>query len=420
MAQQSAEFWESGTPWHERASLLFKVIMFVTVLQRFAVPGTKGIVGVGFVLSFGVAALGVTTGTLRISPARFAFYTFSMAGLLFTLLIKTEPYSPSSFLMLAVMYMPFTAVMPVAPNEYRWGLDIFQRVMSVLAWCGLAQMAFQFVLGPGAMFPLDLILPKSFFISGFHLEIPIIGTTGYLKSNGLVFLEPSHFSQFLALSIIVELLYFKRFERLILLAAAYLTSFSGTGLVLMAIVMLPLILRNRLYWILAVLAILVIIAPILHDVPPFSLFFDRLSEFSNPMSSGSMRFFGPYWFTGDVLFTHPDKLIFGYGPGTVADVMKQVDYDVQDSSWVKLIVEYGLIGTAAFLPFYIYVLFARSGDRLLSFACLVQFLMLGGFLNSFYIQFLHLCLVGWPVVTSIHTRPRMDAGAGRRMLWPSQ
>jgi NADH:ubiquinone oxidoreductase subunit H len=44
------------------------------------------------------------------------------------------------------------------------------------------------------------------------------------------------------------------------------------------------------------------------------------------------------------------------------------------------------------------VLFARSTNRILSFACLIQFLFLGGFLNSFYVQFLYLCLVVWPVV----------------------
>ena len=61
-----------------------------------------------------------------------------------------------------------------------------------------------------------------------------------------------------------------------------------------------------------------------------------------------------------------------------------------DTSWFKLLVEFGVIGVASFFPFYLYALLAHSPDRLLSFACLAQFLLLGGFLNSFYAQFLYL------------------------------
>ena len=62
-----------------------------------------------------------------------------------------------------------------------------------------------------------------------------------------------------------------------------------------------------------------------------------------------------------------------------------------DTSWLKLLVEYGVIGVASFF----HSIFSRcwhSPDRLLSFACLAQFLLLGGFLNSFYVQFLYLAL----------------------------
>ena len=45
-----------------------------------------------------------------------------------------------------------------------------------------------------------------------------------------------------------------------------------------------------------------------------------------------------------------------------------------------------MIGVASFLPFYLYALLAHSPDRLLSFAYLAQFLLLGGFLNSFYVH----------------------------------
>ena len=76
-----------------------------------------------------------------------------------------------------------------------------------------------------------------------------------------------------------------------------------------------------------------------------------------------------------------------------------------DTSWLKLLVEYGVIGVGSFFPFYLYALLAHSPDRLLSFAYLAQFLLLGGFLNSFYVQFLYLALVGWPRVTTDRSGP---------------
>jgi hypothetical protein len=383
--------------WRRRRGLLLTVMIGVTVLQRFAIPGTGGIVGVGYALGVAATLLGLGRSTLRIDPSRLVLYALAVSGLLLTLLFKSASFSLSSFLMLIVMYAPFIAVMPVTVDEYERGLNVFQIIMAVLAWAGLAQMAVQFVTGPDWTFPLDQVLPDQFFISNFNLRIPITEGTAYLKSNGLVLLEPSVFSQFLALSIVIELLYFKRLRRLGILCAAYVTSFSGTGMVLLGAMALPLILQSRRYSLLLLIGLFMACLPLLRDVAPFSFFLERQSEFGNARSSGFMRFFGPYLFISDILSTNPGQLLFGYGPGSVGEVAR-ADYEVLDSSWFKLLVEYGLIGTISFLPFYIYVLFARSTNRLLSFACLIQFLFLGGFLNSFYVQFLYLCLVVWPVV----------------------
>ena len=98
------------------------------------------------------------------------------------------------------------------------------------------------------------------------------------------------------------------------------------------------------------------------------------------------------------------------------DIKGFVDYEVLDTSWLKLLVEYrcnrsrqfpsilSLRGAGAYSP-----------DRLLSFACLAQFLLLRGFLNSFYVQFLYVALVGWPRITTGPTDPRQHIGLDK---WP--
>lgn len=414
-------FWLSGRHIEPRTRirLLTVVLVGITFLQRFAVPGTGEIVGVGFVLGFAMTVLGLGQAVLQIDPKRLVLYAFAMSGLLLTMLIKSNPYSVSSFAMLAVLYLPFIAMFRVSADEYRRGLNTLQRIMALLALAGLLQLAVQVLGGPDWAFPLDGILPKQAFISNFELHIPISDGLPYLKSTGFVFLEPSHFSQFLAFSILIEILYFRRPTRLALLGSAYLTTFSGTGAVLLLIVSLPLIVRRRQYWLLLPIAFAIVLLPWLQDVPPFSLFFGRLGEFSNPLSSGSMRFFGPYREINDLLLGHPAALLFGYGPGTSDTMSSLLDYEVLNPSWLKLLLEYGLIGVVSFMPLYLYVLFAQSPDRLLSFACLVQFLLLGGFLNSFYVQFFCLALVGWPRVAAPAVTPVQTNGSigGPQPLW---
>ena len=311
-----------------RVRLLTVVMVAVTALQRFAVPGTGKIVGVGFVLVLMATVFGLGRGILRIEPSRLVLYAVMIGGLLVTLLVKSSPYSLSSFLMLAVLYLPFVAMFKVSVDEYRRELNIFQQIMALLAVAGLLQMAVQFVAKPDWIFPLDLFLPEQLFIAQFNLRIPITDSLPYLKSNGLAFLEPSHFSQFLAFSILIELAYFRRFPRLALLGSAYLTSFSGTGAILLFIIAAPLMVRSRQYLMLTCLASGIMLLPWLHDIFPFSLFMARIDEFANPLGSGSMRFLGPYWLTWDVMLGHPAALLFGYGPGSVGDIKGSVDYEV--------------------------------------------------------------------------------------------
>ena len=83
-------FWLSGRSIELRARirLLAVVLVGVTFLQRFAVPGTGEIVGVGFALGFAMTVLGLGLAVLCIDPKRLVLYALAMSGLLLTMLIK--------------------------------------------------------------------------------------------------------------------------------------------------------------------------------------------------------------------------------------------------------------------------------------------------------------------------------------------
>lgn len=374
------------------------MMLAAVLLQRLAVPGTNGVVGIGLLVGLAAFGWGLLGGRLVIEPVRALLYCLALCGLLASLAGQGRPASLASLALLGSVYLPFIAVLELSADERAAASRAFATLMTWVAAAGLGQFALQFVLGPAAMFPLDAVLPDSWFIAGFNLEIPLWEGAPWLKSTGIVFLEPSHFAQTLALAILVELLTRASPLRLALYAAAYLVSFSGTGIVLLAILALPVCLRAGRLWPIAVGALLLLTAWVLRELPPFDLFIGRLEEFANPLSSGAMRFQAPYRLVAELL-ADPARLVFGAGPGSLEEAIRGLDYAVQDTLWLKLLVEYGLLGLVAFAPFYLHALLARPPEPILAWAILIQVLFLGGYLNAYYVQFLALALVGWPRLT---------------------
>lgn len=377
-------------------SPVWAMMVAALLLQRLAVPGSGGIVGVGLVVGLVGFVWALLAGRLTLDPIRIGLYCLALCGLAASFTGSVRSASSASLLLLLVVYLPFVAVLALRSEDWLQVLAAFRSIATSVASLGLLQFAVQFVLGSEAMFPLDAVLPTHWFVQGFNLKIPIWNGAPYLKSTGFVFLEPSHFAQTLALAIIVEVLYFAHFGRLLLYGAAYLVSFSGTGLVLLLAVAVPIMARSRALALLAASAVVVVSLAMLMGLPGLGIFLDRLAEFEHPLSSGYMRFIGPYRFVADTVLTDPLRLVVGFGAGSFDALARTADYGVLDTIWAKLLVEYGLIGLLSFAPFYFYVLFAGAPDRLLSAAFLIQVTFLGGYLNSYYVQYLALALAGWP------------------------
>lgn len=379
----------------------FAVILgCVTVGQRFAVPFDESQFGVGFLICLLVVVFLAMSGRLTIDPSRIILYVIGMSGCLVTLFFKRDAFSLISMMMLFVVYFSYIFSYKIHYEQYYRILINYQNIMLFCVWCGIAQFSIQFVLSSDFMFPFDMILPESLFIPEFNLRIPITEDLPYEKSTGLWFLEPSHFSQFLAFAVIIELRHFNRPKRLLLYLGSMVLCFSGTGFILLAIVGTILIIsQGRIGLIL--LGIMGFASIFLfRDFFPFSIFYERLSDFTNPLASGSGRFIAPYWVIADLIQEGRSHILsWGLGPGELKQIIENTDYFVQDSSWFKLLIEYGYVGLAIFMLFFIPSLFVKSPDKILSAACLVQFMLLGGYLLSFYVHFLYLVLVVWPEVS---------------------
>ena len=378
--------------------LAFIIILgCITIGQRFAVPFDESQFGVGFLFCLLITMMLALSGRLTVDPFRVILYAIGMAACLMTIFFKRDSFSFISLMMLLVVYFSYIFSFRLYADEYLRLLGGFQDIMLFCVWCGIAQFLIQFPLSPDFMFPFDMILPEPLFIPEFNLRIPITETLPYEKSTGLWFLEPSHFSQFLAFAVIIELRHFNRPKRLALYLGSMGLCFSGTGLILLTLVgALIVIVQKRVGVILLALFGFCCIL-VFRDFFPFSVFFDRLSDFTNPLASGSGRFIAPYWVIADLIEEgRIHVLVWGLGPGQLKLIVQYTDYFVQDSSWFKLVVEYGYIAVIFFGVFFILSLFRKSPDKILSTACLIQFLFLGGYLLSFYVHFLYLVLVVWP------------------------
>lgn len=375
----------------------FVILGCITIGQRFAVPFDESQFGVGFLVCLLIVMGLALSGRLTVDPMRVILYAIGMASCLLTLFFKRDSFSFISLMMLFVVYFSYVFSFKVYYEQYHRLLSAFQDIMLFCVWCGIAQFLIQFPLSSDFMYPFDLILPEPLFIPEFNLRIPITDSLPYEKSTGLWFLEPSHFSQFLAFAVIIELRHFNRPKRLILYFGSMGLCFSGTGLVLLALVGAMLaIVQQRIGLIALVIAGFISIF-VFQDVFPFSVFYDRLSDFTNPLASGSGRFLAPYWVIADLIGDgRVHVLRWGVGPGEIGSITGSIDYFIQDSSWFKLVLEYGYVAVAFFALFFLVSLFRKSPDKILSMACLIQFLFLGGYLLSFYVHFLYLILVVWP------------------------
>ncbi|HLJ21006.1 MAG TPA: hypothetical protein VKU84_12440, partial [Stellaceae bacterium] len=251
----------------------------------------------------------------------------------------------------------------------------------------------------------ESFLPETILTQSFNFVIPVPGAWALNKSNGFFLLEPSHFSQMMALAVVAEMAFFRPSWRLAILGLALLLSYSGTGLVICAL-FVPLLLVRRGHGRLVVLSlggafILYLFANLIH----LTSLVDRLSEFDSEQSSAFARFLSPFYLFSDLVFPHIDTTLFGLGPGSIEPYFNAMEYTVHDPTWGKLFFEYGMVGTIPFLIFICRCLFAGARSVSLSSAVFFTYLVLGGNLVDARMEPLILALVVY------QSRPKPAAAA---------
>ncbi len=374
--------------WHGRLSVgafTWATLFSCLALQRFAFPAGGGLkISVATPLVLGLAAWALVSGTMTIDRRRMALYLGLCAVALFSVGAKINMPLGIAPRMSTASLAYWLAITGFAVLRFRRPMSetAFFRIVAlclvVVAGAGLAQFVLQFV--GLRLFAFDGIVPGNLLIEDqYAVATPM--DFGLFKSNGFFLIEPSVFSQFMALGVIVETLCFRRPVHLALFFAGLLVSVSGTGWMVLGSYIVVLAVSSGLRGLLAAVALtagcalaFTVLSFALPDVA--DMMSGRLTEFTLPGTSGYERFVTPFMALQSVLEAAPWTIFTGVGPGGSEQLT--VPYFYRLNTPVKVLMEYGAFG----LTFYLGLLTVGTRTKkqaMLLVPLLVLLLLTGGY-----------------------------------------
>jgi hypothetical protein len=379
--------------------LLLTPLLATTFLAKWGVPIGPRDLAMSWPIILGALALGWITGRLTLDPVRFGVFLALIGALGAIQVLRGDPFSLPSLLFMAAIFGCYVVSLERAPPSGTDALRLFATVCTVIAIAAIAQFGLQFVVGRTLAFPVDNLVPKAMLIEGYNNQIPIDYGATIQKANGVFLLEPSFLSQLMAVALIAELAArtawgMTRLMRLALFAAALMLSYSGTGLIILGIVLPVLIIAQR-RWMLLVAALAgLALASAFHEPLQLGIYLERADEFSSIRSSGFERFVSPFYLFEEFLWRDPWRSLFGFGPGSYIPHASRAYYPAAEIAFSKIVFEFGIVGAAAVFGFLVWVVFRSPAPVVLKCAVLVMFFMSG--LYTAASHGIALTLLAWP------------------------
>ncbi len=356
--------------------------------QRIAIPVGSFSIPVAVPLMFTLFGWGLWHGYLRIDTRRTIAYLASLSLLVTSALVValSQSFSLASLIFLAGIYA--LLVITSIPCDVTSIYQSHQRILLAFALIGVVQFAVQ-VVGAPFIDPVGAT-PESFILPGYNTVQPLYYGATLIKPNAIVFLEASHLSKAIALAILIELFYFRRWTYLAVFCACYGFTFSGTGLITLTAGMVTGVRYLKTKTLAVFLGFCLCVAAIVAASGFGNVWLNRTAEFGTVNSSGRARFVEPYLRLATVL--RDDFAYFGRGPGSVEESFTSVGgVEAFDSTMVKLVFEYGPVAAAVFAGFMLLCLYSSDAPRPLQHACaVVLFFLTGGLLEAVTLYYVFL------------------------------
>lgn len=353
----------------DRAVRRFVMLQLFTlvVLQKVGIPMGGGqvlplqvpllLIGLGFLAARGV----LLVDTLRFVLLIVFVVVAAVAHM------SVDTFSLPSLLLVIGIYLPFVVFAKVDTQTLQWSYRLFITFMLWTAPIVALEWVLQLAVRPGQWLNLEALLPAQFVVPNFMYVRQLFYGQAWVQPNAGIFLESSIISQFLALAIVIEVVFFRRWLVLCVLGATMMGTMAGTGVLLLLIVSPLLIWRLAPRDRLLLVAAMVIGAIGLLSSPMAS----RILEFQSDASSSYIRFVRPLLVFADRLGS-PDAWWTGVGAGN------SNENDVVLWPAVKLLVEYGLLATISLLSLIVVSIIRGAPSLTVGFALLIFFNILGG------------------------------------------
>jgi hypothetical protein len=351
---------------------------------------------------YAMVAATFVAGAITLNGQGAAAYLIVVAvtGLSYLVNASLEPsdnVSIASFLLIAVLYAPFAVSLSedaVPPRLWRWAVEVYVGFSIVVALAGIAQFFAQFAFRPEWLFDYTPLIPDSVRASGGWNTVYPFG--GWIKSNGFFLREPSIFSVAMAFALVCEVSLARRKWVMALLGLGLVLSYSGSGLLCLAVAMLFPLRGRALLVAVACCAVALGVYLFLDDPLNLSYTFARLDEINDERSSAYCRFIYPGAAALHQMDANWWTSLLGNGPGTMAR-MGGTCSDGHQTTYGKLLFEYGLAGTAAFGLLIVGALNRAGAPLRIRVALGITWLLLGGNLAASEVLLaLYLLSALWP------------------------
>ncbi len=330
-------------------------------------------------------------------------------------IVTVDPYrdfSIKSVALMAVTQLPLATRQTASPTRVGNALDFYSTVMLILCLAGVAQFLVQYVIPQSFAFPVDYHLPGFLHVATYNSLNPLEYGADKLKSNGVVFAEPSFFSQAAALAAIVELGNRRRPLFLGIFICGLFVSYSGTGMILLALFGGYYFIRGKHVFPLLLGGLLAgAIATQYAEALRIDTITDRLVEFTLPGTSGYARFVSIFDLIGLYQSPYPETLLFGTGPGQATEYLKMLPFEGFAPTWGKLFFEYGVLGSVVY--FFFMLRLTKRRDSRLAMPIFFTYLFLGGYLSDTAVLIPLLLFVAWAPTRQAKTLS--NASSSRRL-----
>jgi hypothetical protein len=375
------------------------VLLSITVLERFGLRlSDLYSVNPAVFAAYGMLGAMLISHTLRISAFGALAYVAvaAVAGVSFavnTALSGRQLQSMGSMGLLLVMYLPFAFVLRQTTGTvrmWRWAVNCYVWFAVMLALAGVLQFYAQFAIKAPWLFDYTPMLPQAIRASGTYNTTNAAGSLGLIKSNGFFLREASGFSFHMAFALLCEWSTRRRKWLLAPLALGLIVSYSGSGLLALAVAMLFPLSERTLLRVVAAGAVVAVIVLALGDTLNLSYTINRVNEFDSHHSSAYCRFIAPAKLVAEEIDSDPWSAFIGHGPGTTQKL-----YATCETTYGKVLIEYGLLGALAIGALVFGSIHRRWVPVRMRVALMVQWTLLGGNLLTPESLLLILYICGW-------------------------